>query len=387
MLARAVDGGPAALEVLRAAAARSEPFDLAILDKQMPVMDGIELAEAIRHEPPIAGTRLVMLTSAGIRGEADEARRAGLAGYLTKPVRQSQLYACLTAVMGRPGGAPLPLVTRHSLRDAGARARAHVLVAEDNAVNQKVAVKMLEKLGYRADVAGNGVEAVEALERIRYAAVLMDCQMPEMDGYDAAREIRRREAAAGPSRVRTPIVAMTAGALRDNAERCRNAGMDDFVPKPVDIDHLADVLLRWVPSPAPPATPPPAAHVQATPAAMAIPLDSPLDATRLESLRQMTGGREALGQVVEMFLQEAPGRIAALSEAVERQDAHALEFAAHRLKGGAGTLGAKRLAVLCEGLEVRAREGSCAGAADVLPEVRRELDRACAALLAEVAPA
>ena len=424
MAADAVDGAEAALEALRAAAARSEPYDLAILDKHMPQMNGIELAEAIGGDPAIHGTRLVMLTSAGIRGEAEQARRAGLAGFLTKPVRQSHLHACLATVMGRlaeAGRTSSQLVTRHSLRDAGARARAHLLVAEDNAVNQKVAVKMLEKLGYRADVAGNGLEAVEALGRIPYAAVLMDCHMPEMDGYDATREIRRREALGHPGGSRrTPVIAMTAGATQENVDRCREAGMDDFVPKPVDIDHLADVLLRWLPHISPPAGPPaempspdpaplvpavphrtvrdagPAAIVAAIPldralepsfdGAMvaAIPLDPALDTARLEELRRMTGGSDVVEEVVGLFIQDIPGRLAGLSEAVGREDAGALEFAAHRLKGGAATLGAIRLARLCEGLEQQGRGGSCAGAAETLVEVVRELERVRVALLAQV---
>ncbi|MGH2690238.1 MAG: response regulator, partial [Actinomycetota bacterium] len=404
MRAQAVGSAREGLAALRAEAA-GRPFDVAIIDKLMPQMDGMEVAETVSGDPVLATTRLVMLTSAGIPGEVERARRAGFAGYLTKPVRESQLHACLAAVMGRPPGTPRSLVTRHSLREDGARARAHLLVAEDNSVNQKLTVKMLEKLGYRADVAGNGLEALEALGRIPYAAVLMDCQMPDMDGYEASRVIRRRERSGGGER-RTPIIAMTASAFLENQERCREAGMDDFVAKPVDIDHLADVLGRWVDSgrptalrtpggrdaggphpgsqsPAPPPVPPPTGP----PAVPAIPLDAPLDADRLGTLRSMAGGEQVLQQVIHLYLEELPGRLDALVGALQRREAPALEFAAHRLKGASGTLGATRLARLCEGLEEQGRSGSCDAAEALLADVASEARRVRAALLEAVAPA
>ncbi len=181
----------------------------------------------------------------------------GFSAYLTKPVRQSKLYDAIATMMGalpveeEAEGRPAheaPIVTRYNLEEAKAhtrerRARAHVLVAEDNAVNQKVAVRMLERLGYQADVAADGLEAIEALSRIRYAAVLMDVQMPEMGGYEATNEIRRREG----SERHTPIIAMTANAMQGDRERCLAAGMDDYVSKPVRIEDLRSVIERWLP--------------------------------------------------------------------------------------------------------------------------------------------
>ncbi len=199
------EGGPKALEMLRVAAQKGESYDLAILDLHMPGMDGIDLAHTIKEDPSIASTKLILLTSMGLRGEAEQARRVGFSAYLTKPVRQSRLYDAIATVVGPPAGvdaapspADAPLADRRGAGEATSLTRerfgrARVLVAEDNQVNQRVAVKMLERLGYRADVAANGLEALEALSRIPYAAVLMDVQMPEMDGYAATKEIRRRQ--------------------------------------------------------------------------------------------------------------------------------------------------------------------------------------------------
>jgi two-component system sensor histidine kinase/response regulator len=251
------ENGYQALEHLRHAAGRQTLFDLAILDMQMPGMDGLELARQIKAEPAISATRLVLLTSVGRRGDAKAAQNAGIAAYLTKPIRQSLLYECLSLVLGSTPDAVAPnpqtaasIITRHSLSEAQIRSSPLVLVVEDNPVNQKVAVKMIEKLGYRVNVAANGREAVESLARIPYALVFMDCQMPEMDGFEATRVIRKQEEnlrQAGGSPSHLPIIAMTANAMQEDHDRCQAAGMDDFLSKPVASKSLAAVLNRWVP--------------------------------------------------------------------------------------------------------------------------------------------
>ena len=235
------DGGSAALDELRAALASDRRYDVVLLDMMMPERDGIEVAQAIRGDAALTAIPIVLLTSGGIRGSAGAARAAGIDAFLAKPVRQSHLFDAIAAVLGR-GGAREPLVTQHTIAEARPRAHARLLVADDNVVNQMVAVAMLTKIGYRADVVANGAEAVEAASRIGYAAILMDCQMPEMDGYEATGEIRRRE--SGGAHV--PIIAMTAGALAGDRERCTAAGMDDYVAKPVTIDELAGALRRCV---------------------------------------------------------------------------------------------------------------------------------------------
>lgn len=236
------DAGMRALEMLRAAAAVGAPYQVAILDLMMPEMDGFQLARAIKSDPAIAQTCLVMLTSYGNRGDGKTATEAGIAAYLTKPVRQSQLFDCLVDVMGKSAkeihtpeeniatSLPTELKVEHKL----------ILLAEDNIVNQKVAVRQLQKLGYRADAVADGREAVEALGRIPYDLVLMDCQMPNMDGYEATAEIRRREG----TNKHTTIVAMTANALEGDREKCLAAGMDDYISKPIRPEILAKVLDR-----------------------------------------------------------------------------------------------------------------------------------------------
>ena len=251
------ENGFYALQCLRNAAGRHTPFDLAILDMQMPGMDGLELARQIKSDQAISATRLILLTSLGRRGDAKAAHDAGIAAYLTKPIRQSQVYDCLSLVLGSPsdtaGSAeqpPPPLITRHSLSEAQTRARPLILVVEDNPINQKVAVKMIEKLGYRVNVAANGREAVESLVRIPYALVFMDCQMPEMDGLEATTVIRTQEASLrreGGEPPHTPIIAMTANAMAEDRERCLAAGMDDFLSKPVTAKSLKEALNRWLP--------------------------------------------------------------------------------------------------------------------------------------------
>jgi PAS domain S-box-containing protein len=210
------EDGPSALRRLREAAEEKKPYDVAILDMQMPGMDGMELARRIKADPAISDTLLMLLTSVGVRGDAEEASRAGIGAYLTKPVRQSHLYDAIASLMGASSAKVEDrLVTRQTIRERRAASRLRLLVAEDNAVNQKVAARMLESLGYRVDVAANGLEAVEALSHVPYAAILMDCHMPEMDGYEATRVIRKREKEWGRH---TPIIALSAGAMKGDRE-------------------------------------------------------------------------------------------------------------------------------------------------------------------------
>ena len=243
------EDGPSALALIRRAATEGRPFDLAILDMHMPGMDGLALGRAIRDDANLDHTRLVLLTSLGRRGDAKEAHASGFSAYLTKPVRKKHLYDCLRLVMGQapsahtdsPAAPPAPpLITRHQVAEMHANLR--LLVVDDNPVNQKVAVKMLEKLGYRVDVAGNGNEALAALTRHRYNLVFMDCQMPELDGFETTRMIRSHEQPG----TRLPIIAMTANAMQGDREHCLSSGMDDFVSKPVKSQDLSKVLTQWL---------------------------------------------------------------------------------------------------------------------------------------------
>ena len=215
---------------------------------QMPDMDGKTLSRVIKSDPALKETLLVMLTSVGQRGDAAELQKIGLSAYLIKPVRKSQLYDCLVTVLGaaRSQGARIaarPILTRYGLQEEKKR-RARILLAEDNAVNQKVALKILERLGYRADVVGDGKEALAALERIPYDLVLMDVQMPEMDGFEATRAIRDGRAKVLDRNV--PIIAMTAHAMKGDRERCLEAGMDDYIGKPVTPTAVKEILDKYL---------------------------------------------------------------------------------------------------------------------------------------------
>jgi PAS domain S-box-containing protein len=356
-----------ALAALRDAQQGGTPYDVAILDMAMPGMDGLELARAIKADPALAPIKLVMLASIGLRerGDDEAAWSAPIDAFLTKPVRQSQLYNSLMRVLTgsgdrrpiaageRDSGAAVPSPVAQRLSLAG---RGRVLVVEDNAVNQRVAVRMLETRGYHADAVGNGREALDALAHIPYDLVLMDCQMPEMDGYATTAEIRRREQEQGMTARRTPIVAMTAHALEGDAEKCLAAGMDDYLPKPVTVQHLETVLTRWRPQTAPGAP------------------DEAVDASALAALRDLHGddGPDLLAGLLAVYLRDTPPCLAALHEAVARADAEALRRAAHSLKGSSSQIGAVQVARLCADLEEQASTTALRGAAETL----RRLDDA-----------
>ena len=213
----------------------------------MPVMDGATLGEKIKADPDLNPTRLVMLTSAGKRGDASRLKAIGFSAYLNKPVKKSHLYDCLVTVLGIPSTPSeeryTPIITRYGLEEAKKK-RVRILVAEDNVVNQKVALRILQKLGYRADAVADGREAVMALETIPYDLVLMDVQMPQMDGFEATGVIRDPA-----SRVRNhhiPVIAMTAHAMKGDREKCLEAGMDDYVSKPVTALALNEILEKYL---------------------------------------------------------------------------------------------------------------------------------------------
>jgi len=239
--ATVVSAAHQALALLILAAENGMPFDMAIIDFMMPEMDGEALGRAIKDHPEIKDTRLVLLTSRGIRGDAARAREAGFDAYLTKPIKQSQLFNAIMTVFGQSDndapGKRKGIVTRHSLAET-CKQKLKILLVEDNMVNQKVALLHLRKFGYCAEVANNGREAVDAVQANRFDLVLMDVQMPEMDGYDATRAIR----SAGHN---LPIIAMTANAMKGDREKCLEAGMDDYITKPVDAQILSEKIQTW----------------------------------------------------------------------------------------------------------------------------------------------
>jgi CheY-like chemotaxis protein len=248
MESHAVEGGEGALAELQAAHDAGEPYALILTDMHMPKMDGFALIEHIRERPELATATIVMLTSAGHRGDAARCRKLGVAAYLLKPIRQSELREAIARVLGAremPGA--IPLVTRFSLHDAREPERVlRVLLAEDNAVNRLLATRLLEKRGHKVVVATNGREAVDALDRGGFDLVLMDVQMPEMDGFEATAAIRKKEQGTG---VHQTVVALTAHAMKGDRERCLDAGMDGYLSKPIRPQELDDLLERYMPSP------------------------------------------------------------------------------------------------------------------------------------------
>ncbi len=395
MMCTAVDNGPDGLEQLRGGVAGGRPFDLAILDMHMPLMDGLELARRIKDDPALGKVRMVMLTSVGLRGDAQAARKAGIQAYLTKPTRRLELFNCLLAVMN-PAGAEETgrLITRHSLAECRWEFKADILLVEDNPVNSEVALRMLGKFGCRVDHAVNGRAALEAWEQGRYDLIFMDCQMPVMDGYRATEKIRESE--EGGEKKRVPIVAMTAHALQGDRDRCLEAGMDDFLSKPFGQAQLLEMLGRWLPGAG---VPEEAREDQAAlelkgggergeaaePGAGAGPEPAPIDREALEIIRSLGSEEEdLLGQVVGLYREQAPLHLAGMSESLASGDPQGLFRAAHTLKSSSANLGALKLSELCLELENRGRNNQLQGAEGVLEALRDEYARVEAALAAEV---
>jgi PAS domain S-box-containing protein len=327
-----------------------EQFDVALLDLVMPEMDGLELAREIRRRE--IAFPLVLITSLGRVPPGGST--PDFAAQLSKPLKASQLYEALTLVLGGEGSewSPEGAVTR----PASQQSPLTILLVEDGAMNQTVALGLLRRLGYRADVAWNGHEAVEALERQPYDVVLMDVHMPELDGLDATRKIRDRwSEGVGPH-----IIAMTASAMAEDREACLAAGMDDYLAKPIRLDALAEALRVAVP----PRRAEPAAGDGA----------AELDEHALDDLREL-GGEHSLGDVIDAYLAEATVLQTTIRRSIERRDADELRRAAHTLKSNGATFGARTLAEQCGELEERARSGQLADAADLADQIDHELRR------------
>ena len=370
--------GAEALALMRAAAARGKIFDLAVLDMHMPGMNGLELARAIKSDPALMAVRLVMLTSVGRHDEPEALRENGVDGYLVKPVKQAPLFECLSTVLSvdsetRGIRAGLVALDRPRAVPAvlGGR-KLDILVAEDNAVNQKVAIYQLQKLGFQPDVVENGKVALAALARKRYDVVFMDCQMPELDGYAATRELRRIE---GGSR-HTWVIAMTANSLEGDREKCLAAGMDDYVSKPVKPADLTGVLSRFSGTVSDARTPVPA-NTQGV-----------VDPGTLAGFREMggQGGENLLASLIGTFLENTPLVLAEAHAALARRAAPELERAAHTLKGSCSNFGAAGMRAACERLERAAHQGPLGSASAMLAAIEREFALVRAALERELAP-
>jgi signal transduction histidine kinase/ligand-binding sensor domain-containing protein/DNA-binding response OmpR family regulator len=362
MIPVCVDRADAALRALEATLDADSPFDLAILDFMMPGCDGYELGRRVATDARFKATRLVLLTSAlGIRSAGDFAE-LGFAAYLLKPVSQRDLRECLARVMAVEAahwhGRTQPIVITEQVRDTD---DCRILLAEDNVVNQMVARGALEKMGYRVDIVNNGAEAVAAWQTGRFQIILMDCQMPVMDGYQAAREIRLREGAAR----RIPIVALTADAMTGTEQLCREAGMDDYLTKPLDRAKLSDIIARHVESGLRSNA---ARHGDASSAPPAA-VDAPVD---WEQLMTSTDGDAAFAQeLVQLFIDSGDATLQEIRAALGRGDLAAIGCAAHSLKGSSASIRAGSASAAAARLE----EAAYAGAVEQIPQLEEQLRR------------
>jgi light-regulated signal transduction histidine kinase (bacteriophytochrome)/DNA-binding response OmpR family regulator len=345
--------GEEAVAMLRKAVAKGEPYQLAIIDVPRKNAAALALVRTISAEPLLDATRIILLTPFGIPVASDELKALKVAGCCVKPLRQSALLDCIVQVVNPP---PLPVGS--SPRGPFQRSTAPVplrkerlLLAEDNAVNQQVALGNLRKLGYRADVASSGIEALHALELKRYDIILMDCQMPELDGYQATAEIRRQER---PEH-RAYIIAMTANVMTGDREKCLAAGMDDYLSKPLERAALRAALERG-----------------------AARLVQPFDIEVLDSLRE--DDADHLGRLIEVFAATAATDASNLRRALEHSNAASMSMAAHSLKGSCSNFGAAPLCDLCVQIEEAARSANLDGTADLITRAEQELDRLLKAL-------
>lgn len=375
--------GTEALDKLRRSIDAHNPFDLALLDMYMPEMDGETLGQKIKKDPDLKDTILVLMTSIGKRGDAKRLEEIGFAAYLTKPVKQSHLYDCLVTVSGlkdkKPEKSTRSMFTRHT-NYKKQRQTVRILLAEDNLTNQKVALNTLKKFGYNIDVVETGNEAVKAVKRIPYDIVLMDCQMPVMDGYTATAEIRSWEKKyngqdanrKGPSHyppdpdatplnrsTKIPIIAMTAHALKGDREKCLRSGMDDYIPKPIHPKKLKEVIEKWLDI----------SKTSKEPERVHESSDKDDIFDKNSFIDRMLGDEDLAREVIEEFLDDSSRQIDIIRESVEKGNAKELRYKAHSLKGAAANISAATLKEIAYKIEIAGEKGDLTHAAPLIPEL------------------
>ncbi len=393
-----VPSGPEALNALHTAVREGDPFEILLLDMQMPDMDGEETVQRVKADARISATRMVILTSIGRRGEADRFEALGCVGYLIKPVRQQQLFDTLQKVVSQDTIAAKPDTGPLNLREVlqeGFREKLRVLLAEDNKINRKLAVTLLEKAGIPVEQAETGRQVVEMLKEKFFSVVLMDVQMPELDGFEATQAIRQLE---GPAS-QTPIIAMTAHVMKGDRERCLASGMNDYIAKPIDPEEMVEKILYWaIPAESEPSGE--AASAESLPtdgkaspsadgSARVDAWDNYDEAPPVElddALPRFLDDREFFTQMLGEFVAQLPEQIAELQEDARAGDAQALYRHAHTLKGMAVNFSAGRLSGHASELEMDARREELGRAALLITRIEREtasLQQYLAALTAE----
>jgi PAS domain S-box-containing protein len=369
------DSGAAGLTRLGEAARGDDPFHVVLVDMMMPGMDGEEFGRTVKGDPQLEKTHLIMLTSLGQCNDAPRLRQLGFFGYLLKPIRRSALRNCIAAAIDcKPvanGEAPAVLATPHGLVTPSTR-RARILLAEDNPTNQTVAVAILTKLGHAVDAVANGGEAIRALREIPYDLVLMDCQMPEMDGYEATRWIRSSDSGVRNSHI--PVIAMTAHAMKGDREKCLAAGMNEYLCKPVQPKELAETLARWLREPAAGNPSDLSIAVDRSPSG-STPEDSKAVFNEEELLKRLMGDR-SLGQtVLRGFLEDIPQQIHTLKDRLGAGDVPLVERQSHTIKGAAATVGARSLREVAFAMEQAGKAGELGRAAELVPRLEEEFLR------------
>jgi len=372
-----------AMQLLRTAVDEGDPFRIALLDYIMPGMDGETLGRQIKGDPQLRDVALAMLTSASQHGDAKRLQEAGFAAYLIKPIKQSKLFDCLRRVTGKSedhAKEPSPdIVTCRSITEEQKR-RIRILVAEDNIINQKVAMRILDvKLGYHADAVANGTEVIDSLSRQDYDLVLMDCQMPEMDGYEATRAIRDPNSPVRNHAI--PIIAMTANAMKGDREKCLAAGMDDYVAKPISPRELAEAIERNLADPGQEGPSQQVGDTDTAPPEQSsdeICVKSPYD--KQVALDRMEGDEGLFCELVTLFLTDGPEALARVHEAVSQGNALAIAMTAHALKGALGVLAADDALRAAQAVETLARAGDLQGVQEATASLAVEIQRLTSAL-------
>jgi len=366
--------GSAALRDLNLALNGNDPFRIAVIDMQMPGMDGETLGRIIRADKRLNDTQMVMLTSLGMRGDARRLEEIGFAAYATKPIRHQELKAVLSlALSNRNKSAHRPIATRHTARETlnlfdGCKAR--ILLAEDNITNQQVALGILKKLGLRADAVGNGSEALTALETLPYDLVLMDVQMPEMDGLEATRQFRKFKSTSTDCHI--PIIAMTAHAMQGDRERCMNAGMNDYITKPVSPQALAEALDKWLPKEE--KTPDSKLKTEERPHRVPSPKPQIPVFDKADMMARLMDDEDLARMVVEGFLEDIPRQIATLKGYLETGDAAGAERQAHTIKGASANVGGERLMEVAFEMEKSAKAGDLNAVVEHMVELEAQFN-------------